>query len=328
EAERCQMLTEWNDTSAAYRDDKCIHQLLAEQAVRSPEAIAVVHADLQLTYEVLNERSNQLARHLMSKGVGPEVLVAACLDRSAEIVVALLGVLKAGGAYVPLDPGYPVTRLPYMLGDAGVTVLITEGRLEKSMPAFAGEIVLLDSHQQTILEEDTLTVERRVTAENLAYVIYTSGSTGKPKGVPISHRCVVNFLESMARKLSLDHRDVLAAVTTLSFDIAGLELYLPLATGGRTVIIGREEALDGSVLAEKVSEIAGTVMQATPSTWRMITESGWNGKDDLRILCGGESLSSDLAEKLMTRGSSVWNLCGPTETTIWSLSHQVNEQIG
>ena len=321
--ERRKLLVEWNCTGAEYPRELCVHQLLETQAQRTPQATAVEFEGRSLSYAELDSRANQLAHLLRKRGVKREVLVGLCIERSLEMVVALLGILKAGGAYVPLDPAYPRDRIKYVLDDARVTVLVTQESLRKSLPATSSEVVCLDPAWKTIARKSSENVAADVRPENLAYVIYTSGSTGKPKGVQLEHQSVVNFLCSMRRKPGLSPQDVLVAVTTLSFDIASLEMYLPLGVGARLVVASREAAYDGRMLTELLSRSRATVMQATPATWRLLLESGWRGDRKLKVLVGGEALSPELAGELVSCCGPVWNMYGPTETTIWSSVYRV-----
>ncbi|HEX8190221.1 MAG TPA: amino acid adenylation domain-containing protein, partial [Pyrinomonadaceae bacterium] len=323
--ERRRLLAEWNDTASDYPREACAHELFERQAERTPEAVALVHEGEQVAYADLNARANRLARRLRALGVGPDVLVGVLMERSAELVVAMLGVLKAGGAYVPLDPSYPRERLAFMLEDAGVRVLLTQESLLPELPGHAARVLALDRDRQSWAAESAANLGRAAEPGHLAYVIYTSGSTGRPKGVEIPHRALVNFLSSMRRRPGLDADDVLLAVTSLSFDIAGLELYLPLTAGARVVLASRETAADGSALGRALEESGATVMQATPATWRMLVEAGWEGGGRLKILCGGEALAPELARQLGARGAGLWNLYGPTETTVWS---SVDEMAG
>ena len=281
EAERHQLLVEWNDTAADYPKDKCIHELFEEQVERTPDAIAVTFERQQLTYQELNVRANQLAHYLRQLNVGPEGLVGICVERSLEMVVGLLGILKAGGAYVPLDPAYPSERVKFMLEDAQVSVVVTQ---EKCLEICQGSAVsrqptyvCLDRDWPVIQRESAENPANESGSENLAYVIYTSGSTGQPKAVPVSHGSVVNCLYSIGQRLGFIHRDVMLAVTTISFDIAALELYLPLFVGGTVAVVSREDALEGTELVRRLAESSATVMQATPLTWRMLMEVGWKG---------------------------------------------------
>ena len=314
------------ESSPSYADyprDLCVHQLLQSQALRTPNSCAVDFCGHTLTYAELEARSNQLAHFLRNRGIRAESLVAICLERSLEMVVAVLGVLKAGGAYVPLDPAYPSDRIQYVLDDAHVAMLLTQDSLLASLPSTSAEVVCLDPEWRGFQHEDRGPVASEVTPENLAYVIYTSGSTGKPKGVQLEHRSVVNFLCSMRQEPGMTEDDVMVAVTTLSFDIAGLELYLPLLVGGRLVVASREATFDGRLLMQLLEWGGATIMQATPTTWRVLMESGWEGNPKLKVLVGGETLSADLAGQLAMRCGSVWNMYGPTETTIWSSVYKV-----
>jgi amino acid adenylation domain-containing protein len=323
QAERHQLLMEWNNTQANYPRNRCVHQLFEAQADKTPEATAVVFEKQQLTYSELNRRANRLAHHLVKLGVGPDVLVGICVERSLDMVVGLLAILKAGGAYVPLDPAYPLERLSFMLEDAELPVLLTQDRVRRNLPESSARIVCLDTDWNEIEKESTENSACKAQPENLAYVIYTSGSTGKPKGVQIPHRAVVNFLTSMRVRPGMTADDRLLAVTTLSFDIAGLEIYLPLSVGASVEIVSRTVASDGNQLLSKLASSDATVVQATPPTWRMLLSAGWKGGPRLKILCGGEALSRTLADQLLQSAGSLWNMYGPTETTIWSTTLQV-----
>ncbi|MFM7367894.1 MAG: condensation domain-containing protein, partial [Sphaerospermopsis kisseleviana] len=249
-AERHQLLVEWNDTAIEYPTDKCIHQLFEAQVERTPDAVAVVFEDQQLTYGELNQRANQLAHHLQTLGVEPEMLVSICVERSLEMVVGLLGILKAGGAYLPLDPNYPQERLDYMLADAGVEILLTQQELLSSLSSHTAQVVCLDTDCYHIAQDYEKNPISDVISKNLAYTIYTSGSTGKPKGVQIIHSAVVNFLCTMRQQLGITADDVLVGVTTFNFDIAMLEIFLPMIVGARVVIAKREVVIDGQELLE------------------------------------------------------------------------------
>ena len=322
--EQQRLLHDWNQTQAQYPKDACVHELFEMQVARSPEADAVLFEEQRLSYRELNERANRLAQRLRRYGVGPESLVGVLLNRSAEMVTAVLGVLKTGGAYVPLDPAYPQDRLRFMLEDARAQVLLTEVALREQLPWYQGNVVCIDSDPSAD-DDEAITFSTPVAGpDNLAYVIYTSGSSGKPKGVAVTHSAVVNLLWHMSREPGLSARDTLLAVTTLSFDIAALEIYLPLIVGAKLVIASRETAADGSLLSDTLQRRDVTAMQATPTTWRMLIESGWQNASELKVLCGGEALSRDLAEQLLRHGSEIWNVYGPTETTIWSTVQRVH----
>ena len=325
ECERRQLLDEWNDTAAIYPLKKCVHELFAEQARGTPEKVAVVYEDREITYGELDRRSSQLAHHLRELGVGPEVVVGLCVERSPEILIGLFGILKAGGTYLPLDPSYPQMRLGYMLTDARASVLVTQASLRGHLLEDNARIVQIDADWSEIERHPVTAPRSTVLPGNAAYVIYTSGSTGKPKGVMVSHVSVANLLHAMAARLDIESSDVLISVTPISFDIAGLELYLPLVLGGRVVLISRSAATDATKLLAELSKNSGTVLQATPATWQMLVDTGWSPGSDLKILCGGEALSKELAKTLVSGGSDVWNLYGPTETTIWSTASQLKQ---
>ena len=296
-----------------------LYELIEQQVSRTPDAVAAVFEDRQLTYRQLNDRADLLAHRLRNLGVGPNTLVGICVERSLEMLVGLLGILKAGGAYVPLDPAYPSDRLAFMLEDSQPRVLLTETSLQKRLPPQQAHIVYLDAPGAVKNRTHDRQLNRKTHQPgDLAYVLYTSGSSGKPKGVRISNRALVNFLSSMQREPGLGAGDTLLAVTTLSFDIAGLELFLPLITGARVIIASREVAADGVRLSALLKHCGATAMQATPATWRLLLAAGWSGSRDLKILCGGEAWSTDLADALLPRCKSLWNMYGPTETTIWS----------
>jgi len=321
DAERQQLLLDWNRTQMDYSSDQCLHHLIEAQVSRAPEALAIAFEDQQLTYRELNRQANRLAHHLQKLGVGPDVLVGLCVERSAAMVVGLLGVLKAGAAYVPLDPGFPKERLSFILEDAQARVLITQRNLLVSLPDFQGPVVYLEELEGSAQSQEN--PSSSVGPHNLAYVIFTSGSTGRPKGVQIEHRSVVNFLQSVAREPGLTASDILLAVTTVSFDIAGLELFLPLLKGARVVVASREVVGDGRRLGHLMDRCGATILQATPATLRMLLGSGWTGRKGMKILCGGEALAPELATELIGRCRSLWNMYGPTETTIWSTLAQV-----
>jgi amino acid adenylation domain-containing protein len=325
EAEWQEVVFDWNQTATDYPRDRCVRQLFEQQVELMPDAVAVVHEAGRLSYHELNRRANQLAHYLRKFGVGAEVKVGLCMERSQEMIVGLLAVMKAGGAYLPLDPVYPPERLSYMIEDAKVAVVVTRSALYKGNGAGGPRVLNLTAEWEQISECAESEPEVEVSEEMSAYIIYTSGTTGLPKGVQISHGALTNFLNSMQLEPGFRAGDSLMAVTSLSFDIAGLELYLPLLTGGSIVLAGRQTRVDGGALAEALGRHRVNVMQATPTTWRMLIEAGWSGAPDLKILCGGEALSLDLAEELLPRGASVWNMYGPTETTIWSTLHRIED---
>ncbi len=327
--ERRQVLVDWNATARDYPRDRTVVQLFEEQAGRRAGETALQYEGGSLTYGELNARADGLAARLRGLGVRPGVLVGLCVERTAALLVGLLGTLKAGGAYVPLDPAFPAQRLAFMLQDCGASVLLTQASLEGLLPVGGVQVVYLDRMEPGEVGGGGA-LPPVAGPDDLAYVLYTSGSTGKPKGVEVEHRALTNFLWSMRSEPGCGEGDALLAVTTLSFDIAGLELYLPLITGARVVLASREVAADGRRLAGYLEGSAATLMQATPATWRMLIDAGWQGSPKLTALVGGEALPAELVGPLLERTGALWNLYGPTETTIWSSVQRVmsaGEQI-
>ncbi|MCC5858719.1 MAG: amino acid adenylation domain-containing protein [Ectothiorhodospiraceae bacterium] len=288
-----------------------------EQAARRSDALAVEdEAGECWTYAQLWALAERVAAGLAGRGLGSGGLVGVNLERGAPMLAVVLGILRAGAAYVPLDPDFPPERLRYMVEDSGARLVITD-----DPGAAFGEAALVPP--EALLEAAADAVpEHMPGADDLAYVIYTSGSTGRPKGVEIPHGALRNFLGSMRDDLGLDPEDRLLAVTTLSFDIAGLELFLPLCVGAGVLIADTDTASDGGALAELLDASGATVMQATPASWRMLLDAGWGGGLRL-LLCGGEALPEGLVPGLLERGEAVWNLYGPTETTIWSTAERL-----
>ncbi|MET9266679.1 amino acid adenylation domain-containing protein [Amycolatopsis sp. NPDC004079] len=329
-AELIRQREDWNETATPWplTMPRGVHRRFAAQARRCPDAVAVRCGDEALTYAELERRANCLAHRLHRLGVRPGDTVGIALGRDVALPVALLGVLKAGGAYVPIDPGYPRERLRQMLDDSGAAVVVTESSVLTGIPETAAAPLVLDRAPEPLAAEPDTCPEIPFDPDRLAYVIYTSGSTGVPKGVEVSHRALDNLLHAMAELLGWDDRDVLLAVTTLSFDIAGLELFLPLTTGARLELATAPQTGDPYRLAELLVDRGVTTMQATPATWRMLVDSGWAAKPDLRALCGGEALTAELAEAVRKRCDVLWNLYGPTECTIWSTAARIEEVDG
>ncbi len=305
-----------------------VHELIAAQVARTPANEALVTVDERLDYAELDRRVNRLARLLRARGIAKGHLVGLCLDRSVAMSVAQLAIMRAGAAYVPLDPAYPEQRLRYMATDAHLSLLVADSSSIQSIEWPRQKTLLVDIDAALIERESDAALERVAAADaqpdDPAYVIYTSGSTGRPKGVVLPHRAVVNFLLAMQREPGLDAGDRLLAVTTLSFDIAVLELLLPLTLGATVVIASRQEATDGHALQALIDEHRVTAMQATPSTWRLLVEAGWSGTARFKALVGGEPLPPDLAALLLKRCSELWNMYGPTETTVWSTCWRVS----
>ena len=318
--ERSALLERINDTQAAYPNDRSVHALIEAQARKTPTAIAAQFDGITLTYEALDRRANQLANVLHERIVGPKTgkLVGVAVERSLDMLVALLAVLKAGCAYVPLDPMHPAARLRYILDEAQVAALISDGSENAALVADGTPVLDMRREVAALAAASPAAPAVEVAADSLAYVIYTSGSTGKPKGVEIPHRAVVNLLVSMSHKPGLNAADVFYAVTTISFDIAGLELFLPLIVGARVVIAERDAVIDGFRLLHNLDTVGATAMQATPAGWRLVLEAGFKAPVGFKMLCGGEALPRELANRLLEGAGELWNLYGPTETTIWS----------
>ncbi|MDG2536711.1 amino acid adenylation domain-containing protein [Dyella jiangningensis] len=302
-----------------------LHALIEAQCDRVPTHAAIRCGNVALDYRQLDVRANRIAHALLARGVTHGALVGVSLTRSTDMVATLLAVLKTGAGYVPLDPEFPPDRLAYMVEDANLALLVAEsataGRFNERM---CPTLLLDESSAELEAAPDTrLPAPPELHGDSIAYVIYTSGSTGRPKGVAIPHRAVVNFLSGMAVRPGLQADDRLLAVTTLSFDIAVLELFGPLSVGAQVILATRDEAVDGDALNQLLTSHAATLMQATPVTWRILLQTPWQPPVGFRALCGGEPLSADLAALLMARGCEVWNMYGPTETTVWSTCWRV-----
>lgn len=318
------MAGDWNATGVHFEGPQTLHGLFEAQARRTPDAVAVQCGGTALSYRALDGQASRLARQLRARGLLPGQNVALCLARGPQLLVGLLAILKSRCAYVPLDPAYPAQRLQYVLGDARVALLLTQGPLLATLPPADCPVHLLDEALDCADGDGAQEAAGGAASpDDLAYLIYTSGSTGLPKGVMISHRAAANFLHSMRQAPGLAADDRLLAVTTVSFDIAVLELFLPLSVGACVVIADELLARDAGALADTLEQQSITVMQATPATWRMLLAHGWQGRAPLKILCGGEAMPSGLAAQLLRGGAQVWNLYGPTETTVWSAAQRV-----
>jgi amino acid adenylation domain-containing protein len=323
ETERRKLLVDWNRTEMEYPRDIPLAALVEEQAARAPDSTAVVFGEQSLTYRELNKRANQLARELVRHGAGPDALVGIFVERSLDMMVALLAVAKSGAGYLPLDTCVPAARLLHMIEDSGLRVLVTHSNLQSELPRFLGGIVTVDDVKWHANRWENLDVA--VKPEQVAYAIYTSGSTGRPKCVEVSYRSLLNLLWSVRDWLNFKASDRLLAVSSISFDIAGADIWLPWVVGATTILAGREAAAEGMQLRNLIERHDITFMQATPVTWRLLLGAGWRGKPNMRIVCTGEAMPRDLAAELVPMVRTMWNLYGPTETTIWSTGYLVED---
>jgi len=311
-----------------YPEQQLAHEYFELQVDKSPARAAVRHGAVQLSYVDLEARANRLARCLRARGVGHGDLVGLSLARSTDMVAAVLAVLKAGAGYVPLDPCFPSDRLAFMAEDAALAALVVDDAVPAAFAFDASHVLSLTRDADEIQAADASRLPRSETAatpDSPAYVIFTSGSTGRPKGVRVPHRATSNFLTSMQRVPGICADDRLLAVTTLSFDIAFMELMLPLSVGAEVVIADRDDVRDGAALRRLAESSQATMMQATPAGWRILVESGWAGHSTFRAVSGGEPLPVDLAEALLQRCGEVWNGYGPTETTVYSTYWRVSD---
>ena len=326
ESERVLVVERFNDTRVDVDRATLVDQF-RRTATAQRDEIAVVASDRSLTYEALDLISSALASHLRSCGVGPGTVVALATDRSAALPVSALGILKSGAAYLPIDLAYPPKRIALMMRDSEARIIITTRAL---LPAVAAAD--LDATVLTVDEWLDATGHPAVAdslagpaPDDIAYLIYTSGSTGTPKGVLVPHSAVSNFLEGMRECVGFATSDVMLAVTTPSFDISVLELFLPLVQGGRVVVADRETVTDGNRLARLVISSGSTMLQSTPSVWRLLMNAGWEGHPGLCAIVGGEPLPAAVAEWLRPRVRALWNAYGPTETTVWSTMALIGE---
>ncbi|WP_258005901.1 non-ribosomal peptide synthetase, partial [Cylindrospermopsis raciborskii] len=321
--EKNQLLFQWNQTQfeyPLYQQNKCLHQLFELQVEKTPNNVAVVFKNQSLTYFQLNQRANQLAHYLQSRGVRPDVLVGICMERSLEMVIGLLGILKAGGAYVPMDSNYPRERLDFMLVDAGISLLLTQENQVTTLDILPPhQIICLDKEWQVIAQEDTHNPSTNLVVENLAYLIYTSGSTGQPKGVMISHSAICNHMLWMQKTFSFGEREKVLQKTPFSFDASVWEFYAPLLTGGQLIIAEKDGHKDVSYLLKLICEQQVTVLQMVPSLLQMFLEYGEieNCHSLTHIFCGGEALPVAMVENLLSKlNVNFHNLYGPTEACI------------
>ena len=299
-----------------------LHELFAKQAEMFPNSIALELDKKQLTYSELEKITNQMANYFLAQGLCPGQFVAVSMERTPELIASLLAILQCGAAYLPLDPKFPTARLEFMLKDSEASFLLTTKSLSTSLPN-CSKTILIEDVLSSLDKYSFLPVSVSISHEAVAYIIYTSGSTGKPKGVTVTHKNLVNFLFSMAVKPGIKVDDKLLSITTISFDIAGLELFLPLVKGATVVFADHETTHDGQLLLDLIQNKGITIVQATPTAWQMLLDSGWENPLALKALCGGEAMPLNLARQLISRCDSLWNMYGPTETTIWSAVKQI-----
>ena len=343
EAERHQMVHELAPGAAAEPMVETLPERLHRQAETTPDAVAIIDTQGTTTYAELHHLALQIGHHLRRLGVGPETPVGVALERTHDLVATLWGVMAAGGTFVPLDPQHPEPRLRRVMADAGLEILVTDSATDEPVGNaagrdFAGHRIRLDApevwpplaprRERGLEGEGSRPLPGPLCADALAYILFTSGSTGRPKGVAIRHGSLLAFLDAMAERPGLGAGDTLAAVTTLSFDISMLELFLPLIRGGRLALIEAETAGDPHALARRLDTVGATVMQATPAGWHQLLEMGWDNPRGVRIFCGGEALPRALADRLAACSPAVWNLYGPTEATVWISVAEVREGDG
>ncbi|MEH6542177.1 MAG: amino acid adenylation domain-containing protein, partial [Halopseudomonas sp.] len=323
-AQEHDLLKSWNETARDYAHDT-LPELFISQAIATPDAVAIEAKDGRLSYDELSTKSIELAAQLSARGIGRGDRVGLCLERGTSLLVGLLGILRSGAAYVPLDPDYPLDRLDYMLRDSGAKLVVTDGVV--SVPD-GHEIFIIGSGISDTRIPIIGIADTGISGTSIsdpAYIIYTSGSSGLPKGVSVSHGSLTNFLHSIVEEPGLTASDRLLAVTTVCFDIAGLELFAPLICGGCVLLCTAEIACDGQQLKSEIARLKPSIMQATPSTWTMLFHAGWENDEGLRVLCGGEALAPSLKARFDAIKTPLWNLYGPTETTIWSALTRLDE---
>lgn len=312
-----------NDTTVDYPKGISLPALIANQVVAAPHKTAIKFRSATLSYSDLHTKSNQLAHFFLQKGIKSGDIIGVALDRSLELVVTLLAVIKCGAAYLPLDPTYPDDRLEFMLRDSAARLLVSSKEVSGTVLTAGAETYRIEDALLEASQHPTSAVLTVIPDEAVLYVLYTSGSTGLPKGVQVKHHSMVNLLRSIKEAINVSTDDKLLAITTISFDIAGLELFLPLISGATVVLAETHATKDGQLLLQLVEEEAVTILQGTPSTWRMMLDAGWIEPYPLQAISGGEALSNELAERLASRCKALWNMYGPTETTIYSSVKQV-----
>ncbi len=317
EAEKKIIVEAWNN-NIVKRPDHVIHQYLEEQAVSTPDRIAVSDAHQSMTYHQLNQRANQVAHYFVAQGVHTGNFIGVCFERSVDMIVALMACMKIGAIYVPLDPVNPTNRLKVIIDDAQANFLITVENLIDTLPSDFNNVICLDRDETRIRACSTSNLFKKIDPDQLVYVNYTSGSTGKPKGVLIPHYAVVDHHLAIIKALNLGADEKIFSVASIAFDPSVQDFFLPLMIGAQVYIASHQEKTDGFQLKAALDKVKPTLMQATPSTWRLLLMANWEGHEHLSILCGGEGLSKELSNKLISRSRRLYNIYGPTETTIWS----------
>ena len=316
-------------TDSLTLDAPTVVSKFADQVALRPGATALESSERSLTYAALDASVDALAKHLRAQGLGRGDVVAICLKRTANLVVGIMGVLKAGAAYLPLNPEDPSLRLVQILNHAGARLVISDSNSRRHLHEQSPPTLLLDDQAWLdTTEESAGEAPGLPQAQDIAYVIYTSGTTGAPKGVSVYHGALANIVSDVQARVIFREAESWLAVTTVSFDIAALELLLPLCFGGKVILASEDQARIGKVLAGMILRKQPAVVQATPITWRILIQSGWMGSPNLRILCGGDRLDRELADELLCRCSTLWNMYGPTETTIWSTAQRVEPGEG
>ncbi|WP_408030698.1 non-ribosomal peptide synthetase, partial [Tenacibaculum xiamenense] len=320
------LLEEFNSTKVPYPKGKTLVDLFSAQVLETPDSIAVVYSGESLSYLELDKRSNQLAHYLLEQGVKPDDLIGICLGQGLEMIIGILGIIKSGGAFVPIDPDYPQDRINYILEDTGVKLLITSGEevlIEKEFLNIT--LIRLDIEEKLVSSYPSSSLDVVLSPSNLAYVIYTSGSTGSPKGVMIEHLNLLNFLISVQKNLNINELRSLLSLSNFTFDIFYLEIFVPLITGARVILIEKELRRSGNALKLFIDESEPDLIQGTPSTWKMLIDSGWKNRSRSIIISGGETIKESLKNKLTSlNDSAIWNLYGPTEATIWTTFNKMS----
>ena len=318
--QRQKILVDFNDTQTNYSQNQCIHELIEQQAAKTPNNLAVVFEDRQLTYAQLNARANQLARHLKTLGVGAETIIALCAERTLDMCVGFLGILKAGGAYLALDSSLPAERIAYTIQDAGASVILTQQHLAGMFSQQEVPTVCLDSDWQSISEKSEANLPCQVTPNNLVYVVYTSGSTGKPKAVAVEHRQLSNYVQSIIEKLNLPLGSSFATVSTFAADLGNTSIFSALCIGGCLHIISQERAISPEALVEYCDRHTIDCLKIVPSHLMALLSASQPQKilPRKRLILGGEALSSDLVKQLGQYGEAcqIINHYGPSETTV------------